>query len=387
MDISDFFFYFIQIVLPFISFVAVLCLLLKSRPLKNSPMPEDRMFRKMCILVMIYSVFVLIRQLLLFVPDPPGPFGNVLIVITAISYYVPDFLYVFFALMWLCFVDMSLFHIRERVIKRIRSSVIPLSSVIVFQILLIVLCVIILHRNSKFDDITTLLDHIYYIFMIVIGLIFIIKGYRALKFYYKNRKEPLFLRLDIFIIPWLIGFFLKAISPILLMINEIANIGDIKELFEDLGYIYLGTDPFFAALALFLTYYSMRLRYRFMDYETGFYSEDFIDFMKKYAIKHNYRKGSLISFKSSMDIKDNVSLLNDCKPERCMIFRLKDDSFLILTSQDNKIAVETLISMIKDEGRMRDPEADISLDYRLIQEDDSDRSPLVTIAPLLPGKR
>ena len=329
----------IEICLAVITSLGVLGLLFYSKPLKLSKHPEDKMFRRLCWILLVYAVFGMLQDYQIFYKAIPY-----YMLPAHLLRYLPDFILLFLSMQWLVFVDLAVTHSPEGVKRRCRFVWVPLA-IMVISLALGYSLLLNVHAGIQASGAIPELEDRYYTtwswinygIAMFIYIAYFLSAFRIVHYHNTERKQPLFLRLDVFIIPWVIALIVQNIPG-----------------------IYLVIDVPCAAISLLLTYHSMRNRYRYMDYETELYNEEFLDFFESFAKKLNYSGGCAIAFTVSGDAKKFADVLMQYKPERSMAVRMKDGRFIILANLNNKSAVKCFIDLIKEAVKETDPEIEIS---------------------------
>ncbi len=342
--------YIIEFCLAAVSSLGILSLLFLSRPLKESRHPEDRMFRRLCWTLLIYVLtYVLQYWQRIYKPLPYYS------IFAHLALYLSDFVMLFLCMQWLIFVDLAVNRSPEGARRRYRFVWVPL---LVMVLLLAVGYALLLNVHAgtlETGSVPVLADKqymtwswIYYYVVLFIFIAYLLSAYRIVRFYHSERKEPLFLRLDVFIIPWIIAFIVQNIPG-----------------------FYLVIDVPCAAISLFLTYFSMRNRYRYMDYDTEMYNEDFLSYFENYAEKSGLTGGCAMSFTTSWDPKKFADNLMQYKPERSLSIRMKDGRFIIIASMNKRSAVKCFMDLIIETAKNADSDAEIKTENWFREKDES----------------
>ncbi len=151
---------------------------------------------------------------------------------------------------------------------------------------------------------------------LLVELLYILKAFHLSYAHGKESREPGFLRLGAFLIPFVLGLLFR---------------------------VYAG---FFLTMGIILTYGAVRNRDRFLDRATGLYNRNFLDYLSRYRDRKKYagENGILISAKGHGE--DMSKLLMEVKPAGSTAFALGGDCFLLLSESLRgsaaRMAVETI---------------------------------------------
>lgn len=340
----------IRLVSAVLSIAGALALLFFSKPLNISKRPEDGMFRQLCFVTAVFGFFSVIKNLqriyMLF------PFNSIF---GLLALYLPDLIFIFYVLLWRLFVDVSINGSIKRVKLRFRNAIIP------FGILIALLCVAfyllqlanrdIIRRgqvSDMVDKMYTSWRWVYYITGLSLVVYYLAVSFYNLYYYHKTRKQPLFLRLDVFIIPWIVAIVVQNIPP-----------------------LYLVIDSLCAFISLLLTYYSMRNRYRYLDLQTDFYREDFIPFLEKYAIENNLDKNCSIIRITCSDFLKGADIIRKSRPLQSIVIEMEEGDFLMIAAINMSNAFLLLDNCLKETAQREYPEIRIDTQYWIKEPSES----------------
>jgi len=152
---------------------------------------------------------------------------------------------------------------------------------------------------------------------------YIVKAIKIVRYHKTERDRPLLLRLDVFAIPWAVAYF-----------------------FELLPTTSVYIEPLCAAISLILTFYIIQKRYQYIDEETQFYNESFIDYLKKYFLSRKVNDVILVSVRGK-NASDTARAVSACRPEKSMIFRIGEDTFLIMAHNPGEVALRSFKELLR----------------------------------------
>ncbi|MCR5402331.1 MAG: hypothetical protein K6E91_00715 [Butyrivibrio sp.] len=321
-----------------VTLLAVLAILFFS-PLRKSKEQEDKILRQLFIAVLLFAATDLVREFqfafgFVKASSPPG----------LIIYFLPDLMEITYILLWLIFVDYTVCKNLDSI--RVRYRLIPISYcvLIALQIVYAVLMIRVFDEYEVSGEVTpasmnmyTAWGWIYYAAFLLFETGCMIYAFCVMRYHQKESRLPLFLRLDAFIIPFVIALIAKNIPG-----------------------FYLHMDVICAMLSVLLTYLTVRKRYLYLDFETGFYNEAFLKFVSSYVKKQGYSGGSVIEIRVPGHEKEFADMFKKIKPEESLMIRMKDGSFLLISSVNSEIAIRCFDELLSEGARSLDPDIKIS---------------------------
>ena len=168
-----------------------------------------------------------------------------------VSLTVIELLCLMIILQWLVFVDYSLYRSIDHIRRRYTHAVIP---VVVLFILDLIQNVVLFGQKDA-PEIMHVLARMIYFGERTVEMCYIVMAILLVKKHSRERREPRFIRLEAFIIPFVLGMLFR---------------------FYDGALISLG---------IILTYGAVVRRDRFLNSDTGFYNRDFLDHYGAYRDK------------------------------------------------------------------------------------------------------
>ncbi|MBR4515497.1 MAG: hypothetical protein IKO61_11495 [Lachnospiraceae bacterium] len=311
--------------LEYVAFVGVLLLLLFNPKLRKHKSAEDRCMFYECVLV-IGILFLSIGTGLIVEFGLPMFFFNV----NNIS-SIMEILYLLILVQWLVCVDYSLFRSRDHIKRRYKHAVIP---VIVLVVLEEAHVWVIEHVDSISEGYLDIVSGVLYYLKIVIELSYIVTAVILEKKHFKETKEPRFLRLEAFGIPFILGVLFR---------------------FYDASLIALG---------IILTYKAMKRRDRYIDGQTGFYNRDYLDYLREYRRKLGDTKEGGIYIEAKGHRDEMAELISEIKPVNIDVFALDSDSFYLRSDTDRKSALLMIAMTIDEAVRQSDEPYEALIDIK-----------------------
>ena len=142
--------------------------------------------------------------------------------------------------------------------------------------------------------------------------------------YKKESREPRFLRLSAFIVPFALGALIRDYVPI------------------------------FLAAGILLTYITVVKRDRYLDPDTGFYNRNFLDFLKTYRDRKQYYGGCAIRIDASEHKNEMAAILKELSPVGSTQFALENDTFLLMTESMRPSAQKLLVMTFSEAAEESD---------------------------------
>ncbi|MBQ1527184.1 MAG: hypothetical protein IIZ75_08625 [Lachnospiraceae bacterium] len=338
--------------------------LIFGRRFKGSKRVEDIMFGYLGVSALIYAVFGVLRCYVLINTQFFYEIG-----VLSFAYKIVDVAYLFYAFMWVLFIDASLYHSTDGLKRRYSLAVVP--YVVIIGLLLI---------NSFLEgyinagdrgtlnstgmlmdvlDLSRLLSLSVFFISFILGAAYMLYARRLSVSYQKDIRQPVFLRLDVFFIPWLIGWI-----PMLLM--YISSFFDMKYHLRLPDFSVLC-----AAVSLVLTHLSMKNRYRYLDYETGFYKEEFLDNITEFMEKKHAPVNCGVLIRVSGKRQEFAKILSDQRPERSTVILLSEDGFVLFSDVRSSSAVKLLEQDLREASDEQIPGIDLNITVRFREKDEA----------------
>ena len=294
----------------------IVLLILMNPPLRQRKRFEDRIMFGECVLVITGN---LLDLLLLFCDGFEAEWTKY------IFYIIPtlrELVFMLIVLQWLIFVDFSLYHSRDHIKRRYRHAVLP---VIIVTALDIVSSVLAFSAKGIPDNIKDDAMDGFYWMKFVVEVFYILMAVRMVNEHEKESREPGFLKLRAFIVPFLLGVVFRFYSMA------------------------------FMAFGIILTYGAVKRRDKYLDHDTGFYNRGFLEYASKYMDHKdiNGESGIVISapgYKSAL-----AGILNDIMDADSTVFVAEEDRFVILTGELRESAIQILADTVVNEAGASKP--------------------------------
>ncbi len=310
----DNFIFYSSTALLVVSVIALLLLIFLNPNLRQRKRPEDRFLFGECIMMLIYISAELIYR---FSNDFSGIWVNV------VYYVIPslnEFLFMMMILQWTVFVDYCLYRSMDHVRRRYKHAAIPIFAVTGLDIVQS----IIIYANGIDTEALLIPLYIMQFIKVAVELGYIIIAIRLVEVHAKETREPRFIRLSAFIIPFILG-----------------------GLFRFHGAVFM-------TLGIILTYAAVIRRDRYLDHDTGFYSREFMDYLSRYRDRKEYAGGNGILINAAGHGQDMSKLLSEVKPAGSSVFALGDDRFLLLSESLRNSAATMAVATITDAAQTSD---------------------------------
>ena len=175
---------------------------------------------------------------------------------------------------------------------------------------------------------TTLLGILQYI-KLAIELTYIVIAIVLERKHSKESREPRFLRLEAFIIPFIFGVLIRFYDSAML------------------------------ALGIILTYSAVKLRDRYIDSDSGLYNGEYLEYLRKYRKGLGESKEYGLSVEAKGHGKEMASLLKELLPAGISVFSLGDDTFYLISETSKGSALKMTAMMIEDAVKSSDEPYDV----------------------------
>ncbi len=302
--------------------------------------PESSMKRKiflaMCSLALLEGCVSVINDVIYSARETMGYFvGRIPDFIQLLDAFLSESTCTILTLLWMIFVDYCVYKSPGHIKKRYTPYYVVAGAGIVFSAVSILSILISYPDPSLVIIVIMLLDT--FIVMPAIQVIFAIKAYRVVAGHRDERRPPLFLRLDVFIVPVVTGCVLGLL---------------IHSSLRSLGF----------AIGLLLTLRIQKNRSRYIDPDTGFYNKDFLQLMYEHLEKNGYLKGMGIIFSAPERTDELVKVVGQLDYDNCEVILLEGGKVLLTTGEQKKEAVELIIRYVSAVASAADPPFKINTD-------------------------
>lgn len=142
--------------------------------------------------------------------------------------------------------------------------------------------------------------------------------------YEKDRREPRFLRLDVFIIPFIVVVVLRDFDGPLI------------------------------ALGVILTYMATKRRDKYIDMETGLFNAEYLDCISAYWDQKGINDSNAIIVSAPGDGEKLTKILQNIKITDCFVIRMDEDSFVILSGKLRGSAIKMVEMTLTEESQQSD---------------------------------
>ncbi len=298
---------------------------------------EDIYFARVCNIIVIRMVLIIFY---FFMPYFPEEIRTVLFSPFFLypMFMVMDFLKILFPLTFLVFLDYFVYKSEKRIKNKYRFALAPYIALISLWIAIEYMKSVEAEKVDKilaeggtfvFQKLASILN----LMILLLYLGYFIYAFLIVRIYYKEMKQPLFLRLDRFAIPWALGLILTVITGI--------NLGEI-----------------FDSIALLLIYLALEKRDRFLKPGSEFYNEAFIPYFEKYCSKKRINGGCAIYCLSEGNDKELGDVLWKYRIPKSVMISMDRGGYLILSDAKDKRVPNVYEMLVEDVAKQ---EADINV--------------------------
>ncbi len=309
------FIYYTSTPLLFVGAGTIILLLILNKRIRKRKRPEDRFMFWECILVLILlgtEIFQAFDGLL--------PVSAVYF-FAGLASAVREFCYLLTILQWMVFVDYSLYRSPDHIRRRYKYAIFPILALMVME----VIQDIAIFGPYEFTPAAFVFMYVLQFIKLAVELGYIIRAVLLVVRHRKETREPRFLSLGAFIIPFVLGLEFR---------------------------IY---DASLIAFGVLLTCIAAGRRDRYLDYDTGFYNKEFLGFLSRYRDRKKYDGGNGILIRAEGRKEDMAKILKELRPEGSNVFFLGDDQFLILSESLRGSAVKMAVMTFTEAAESYEP--------------------------------
>ncbi len=226
----------------------------------------------------------------------------------------------------------SWFFLMDYIIRRDNSRIKKNNIRAVVLVTVIIITRLIMSRIAIGEDNTPLSgvrDYLSWIsfplelMVVLLAAAFMMHGVFRIRGYQKGRKELFGFRLDFYFYPWLVGVLLNLLLAI-----------DIEGLCS--------------ACSIALTYFALKKRDRCIDWDTGLFNENYLDYYDEFAREFKFVGKAALSIETANDIEELIPIVRRIVTETSFIIRRRDGRFFIVLSAAERMAVEVMKKNLQD---------------------------------------
>ena len=314
-DTFDTFVFWSSFYLELAAAIGVVVLVIRNEPVRKRLRTQDRLIFWECVLVFAQNVLDMSLVPLVQVEADWEP------LVFYVALTVNEVLFFLIILQWLVCVDYSLHHSLDHIRRRYRHAAIPIAVIILLDIIHDMVA----SGTYGFDAWGKTGGFLLYTLKLVVEIGYILTAVILVKRYEKERREPRFLRLDAFIIPFVAGSLVR---------------------FYDAPFLGFG---------VILTYAAMKRRDRYIDFQTGLYNDLYLDCISEYWDNKGFDSASALLISASGHGEAMAGILQNIKIPDCFIIHSSADRFILLTGAVRNSALKMSIMLLTDAARESDP--------------------------------
>ncbi len=305
--IFDDFIYYSSFFMEFAAVAGIILLIFRNKPLQKRTRPEDKLLFIECILVLSQNVLdILLVPLVYTDTDWAINIYNFALITNEVLYFL-------IILQWLICIDYSLHHSMDHIRRRYNRAAIPIVIITALELLQFLLVVYMVGDNFLNYDVLQACK-------LILEFCYIATAIYIEKRHQKNSREPHFMRLSAFIIPFVIGVLVRFYDAPLL------------------------------AFGVIFTYQAMKRRDSFIDPVTGLYNEAYLSHLAAYWDKKGYKDSSAIIVSAPGNGEAAAQLVKDYSIKDCFNIALTDESFVLLTENLRDSAAQMAMLLLKEEA-------------------------------------
>ena len=236
---------------------------------------------------------------------------------------------------WLLFVEYTLHHSMDIIWRRYPVVMIPFYAGLVITFLTSVIPI-----PDSAPMAIQMAEYYMNKASFLIWCFYIIASYIVLEHEKKRKKIPEYIRVTPTVIPIVLGLIISATTSYLV---------------DGLGY----------AVGLMFADYHMFRRLSYMDPDTGFFNERYLEVLKQEAESKDIKEAMVIRFRTLGDREKLAKILKNWQPEFSKIVVMDDGEFRIFSELKKKAVAERFIYLVSDHCKSRGIETEAS--YEMIR--------------------
>lgn len=314
-DAVNYFLYYSSIILTFSAAVGLIFLLILHPRIRKRERPEDKFMFWECVLVLILAGLDLFGSFAGFLPLD--------VMLFVVNYFsiVSEFLYMLAIMQWMVFVDYSLYHSKDHIRRCYKFAILPILVVMGFEIVQFIT----FHGPFEITDALITLVDVTKVLEIVVEYLFVLRAVQLVVSYRKETRQPRFLSLGAFIVPFIIGMLIRSYDAAMM------------------------------AIGVLLTCVAASRRDWYLDRETNFYNRRFLQYLATYRDRNRYVGGNVILMKAPGRKEDMARILKESKPGGSSLVFMGDDTFLLLSESLRGSAVKMAVMVFTEAAEACDP--------------------------------
>lgn len=242
---------------------------------------------------------------------------------TYIFIAIHEILFLCIILQWLISVDYSLYHSKDHIRRHLKQTLIPILILLALVVLQSFIPYLIYNAYGRSwglgsYDVLSVLE-------IIVQLGYAIAAIHMVRRFEKERREPQFLRLDAFMIPFLIG-----------------------ALFRPFGTAMVG-------MGVLFSYMTLIRRDRFIDIKTELYNRNFLSCISTYWDKKSYPDSCAMIITAPGNDESLGRIMKKLQFQDCFPIRMGESHYVLLTAEVRNSAMEMAENMIRRKAEMSTP--------------------------------
>ncbi len=294
--------------------VGIVIMVLKNESLRKRRRPIDALVFGACVLALAQNVLDMsLVPLVEIEASWMPPVFNFLLVVN-------EMLYLAIILQWLICVDFSLHHSMDHIRRRYRHAALPIIVVGVLGTVRVLVYI----RMFDIGNWVAVGTNVLHVLSVILEICYILTAVMLVKRYEKERREPRFLRLKAFIIPFVIGVLVRYYDASLL------------------------------GFGIIFTYAAMSRRDKYIDFDTGLYNSGFLDCIGEYWDKKEYPDASAMLALAPGHEDEMAGILSNIRIPNCYIIKLLEGRFVLLSPEVRRSALKILEDILTDAAKEAD---------------------------------
>ena len=303
----DGFIFYTSFFMEFAAVFGVILLILLNPSLRKRTRPLDKLLFGECMLVLFQNILDILLVPLVYID------AKWAINLFNFALIVNEVLYLLIILQWLICIDYSLHRSLDHIRRRYLRALIPIVVITVLEFLQLL--------AVFYSGFWYFLNYdVLQACKLIVEFGYVATAVYIEKRHEKQSREPHFMRLSPFIIPFVIGVLVRFYDAPLL------------------------------AFGVIFTYQAMKRRDRFIDSDTGLYNEAYLDHLAAYWDKKGYKDSSAIIVSAPESGSDAAQLIMDCSVRDCYNIALPNEQYVLFTESLRDSAAQMAIELLQEEA-------------------------------------
>lgn len=314
-DVFDEIVYWSSFICEILAAIGVVILILKNEPVRKRQRPLDRLIFWECVMVFCENLLQISLVPLSYVEDRWADYAFFA------AWTINEVLYLLIILQWLVCVDYCIYGSSDHLKRHYRKAVIPIVVIAILDMFHTVLYSLSPYGGDQIIAWAALGQDVLHVLKLMLEAGYILTAVYVVRSHSKQSREPVFLHLGAFIIPFVFGALFR---------------------FYDASFVGFG---------IILTYAAIKRRDKYIDHKTGLYNPAYLDRICRYWDKKDYKDGSALFMSSAGHADDLSRILGNIRIPGSFNICMGEGKFVLITGFLRKSALKMAEETIMEDAR------------------------------------